>query len=276
MSADKVITPYLPLYSPSRRDCFWVWEYLIAQEDELLALGYKELTIGPHNFDKLFSISLENNAFKCLLVLVKYYQQTAAATQAAEAEAEERKEGEISLDVDLVTLLGKALTVNRVPRRIVCQLYDLLKADAKRKGPLSQEEKRLLLVAYCASVVPLLDTLGTGSEAAPAKKRRYQEKDPDEHEFVHPDYGSSEEEEESKENDAARVASMLNELMEGLECVPPLAVKFCCRYGRTTTLARILEQFPYLHSDGGAYGTDGAAAQEGVDCLKIFGDDEHY
>ena len=67
------LTSYLPIHSPSRRDCFWVWEYLIKHEEKLLALGYKELTIGPHNFDRLFSLSLENSAFKCLLVLVKYY-----------------------------------------------------------------------------------------------------------------------------------------------------------------------------------------------------------
>ena len=40
-----------PIFVPTSRDCSWMWEYIIEHEDELLKLGYKELTIGPHNFD---------------------------------------------------------------------------------------------------------------------------------------------------------------------------------------------------------------------------------
>ena len=59
-------------------------------------------------------------------------------TQDAGAGYEEEKEDKIDIDVDLVLLLAKALTVNRVPPKIICQLYDLLKVEAKRKGPQTQ------------------------------------------------------------------------------------------------------------------------------------------
>ena len=208
------VTAYLPVHSPCRRDCFWVWEYLIEHEEELLARGYKALTIGPHNFDGLFTLSLENNAFKCLLVLVKYYQKLKAQTQAGEAGTEERKDAGLGVEVDLVLLLAKALTVNRAPCRIICQLYDLLKAETKRKGPLGQGEKQVLLVAYCASLEPLADPTTTGSEPALAKKSRYQDS------TAHPEHlqdDSAEELEENKADDKAKVTSMLDELLGDLE-----------------------------------------------------------
>ena len=83
-SVDKgTTTPYLPICSTTRRDCSWVWEYLIEHEEELLTMGYKELTIGSHNFQELFSLCLLNRAFKCLLVLVKYYQKVSAIASQA-------------------------------------------------------------------------------------------------------------------------------------------------------------------------------------------------
>ena len=266
----EAVTGYLPIHSPTRRDCSWVWEYLIEHEEELLTRGCKELTIGPHNFHELFSLCLANSAFKCLLVLVKYYQKVSAATQ---ARSEERQEAEPGVEVDLVSLLAKALTVSRAPQRTICQLYDLLKAEAKRRGPLGQREKRILLMAYCASQAPLADPSQADGEPIVQKKARYQ-KHPEEGQ----DHGeaSAEEQEESKDDDPTKVVAMFDELIEGLECMPQLAVKFCCRYGRIYSLARIVEQFPYLHCDGGAYRVGRAATQEDIDCSAIFGDDEHY
>jgi ankyrin repeat protein len=46
-------TAYTPITSCLVRDKSRMWNYVIEQQDNLIELGFKELTIGSHNFEYL-------------------------------------------------------------------------------------------------------------------------------------------------------------------------------------------------------------------------------
>ena len=69
------IIEYEPLQSPTKRDCEAIWKFLISDEERLKQNGYNDLIIGAHNFDNLLSMALGNQAFKCLVVLIEFYNE---------------------------------------------------------------------------------------------------------------------------------------------------------------------------------------------------------
>lgn len=105
---DGTVVKYEMIESPTRRDCHNIWRYVIQEEAKLLENGYKGITIGSHNFDRLLGIALGNKAFKCLVVLMEYY--------------EERLRGQ-DLGIDLVKILALGLTVFKAPVKIISKLY---------------------------------------------------------------------------------------------------------------------------------------------------------
>lgn len=67
---------YEPIDTPTKRDCHEIWQFLIAEEEKLRERGYGEgLTIGAHNFDRLLTRALGDKAFKCLVVLMEFYDE---------------------------------------------------------------------------------------------------------------------------------------------------------------------------------------------------------
>ena len=50
-----------------------MWEFVISEEQKLKEFGYHDLVIGEHNFDRLLSLALKFKAFKCLVVLMEFY-----------------------------------------------------------------------------------------------------------------------------------------------------------------------------------------------------------
>ena len=105
---DGTVVKYEMIESPTRRDCHNIWRYVIQEEAKLLENGYQGITIGSHNFDRLLGIALGNKAFKCLVVLMEYY--------------EERLRGQ-DLGIDLVKILALGLTVFKAPVKIISKLY---------------------------------------------------------------------------------------------------------------------------------------------------------
>ena len=101
------LVEYGPLDSATKRDCHSIWQFVIREEDKLRAAGYEALTIGEHNFDKLLSMALINQAFKCLMVLMEFYNARLRHKQLA---------------IDLVSLFAKGLTVYRAPPNILAKL----------------------------------------------------------------------------------------------------------------------------------------------------------
>ena len=47
------------------------------------------------------------------------------------------------------------------------------------------------------------------------------------------------------------VAEIFDELLSQVDYVPSLAIKFCCKDGKTQTLAKILESFPNISDEDG-------------------------
>jgi len=156
---------YTPLDSATKRDCHKIWEFVIKEESRLRELGYEAITIGPHNFDQLLSMALVNKAFKCLVVLMEFYDANLRA---------------LDVPIDLVTLFAKALTVYRAPPVILAKLFKFLQP---REGQeLAAGAVRALIVAFCASKVTLIDVMPEIVEVEPhgKKKRRYQDMGSDE------------------------------------------------------------------------------------------------
>ena len=105
--------------------------------------GYEQgLTIGPHNFDRLLTRALGNQAFKCLVVLMEFY--------------DERLRDQ-NLSIDLVKLFARGMTVYRAPVNIVLKLYKFVKPSDDQE--LSMSEVRLLILAFCATKVTLIDVM---------------------------------------------------------------------------------------------------------------------
>jgi len=97
---------YSAIESTTVRDQAHFWKHLIAKEAYLLELGYKELTIGAHNFELLFNRCLLNRAFRCLLVLITHFNNMENSKQ-------------IKLKIDLVNLICQALTIYSAPLSII-------------------------------------------------------------------------------------------------------------------------------------------------------------
>lgn len=64
-----------PLDSVTKRDSYKIWKFVIREEQKLKEFGYECLTIGAHNFNRLLSTALQNKAFKCLVVLMEFYDE---------------------------------------------------------------------------------------------------------------------------------------------------------------------------------------------------------
>lgn len=70
------VIEYEPLDSPTKRDCHNIWKFIIREEEQLRARGYGDsLSIGAHNFDRLLTRALGNKAFKCVVVLMEFYNE---------------------------------------------------------------------------------------------------------------------------------------------------------------------------------------------------------
>ena len=141
---DGSVIEYEPLDSPTKRDCHKIWQFVIAEEEKLRERGYGEgLIIGPHNFDRLLSRALGNQAFKCLVVLMQFY--------------DERLRGQ-DLPIDLVKLFARGMTVYRAPVNIVLKLYKFVKPREENQS-LTMPEIRSLILAFCATKVTLIDVM---------------------------------------------------------------------------------------------------------------------
>ena len=109
-------------------------------------------------------------------------------------------------------------------------------------------ELRLLVLAFCATKVTLIDVMPEPPKVQKHKpprkttQRKYQ------------DRGTDEPVENSQEESAyiQSVSEIFDELLSKVDYVPSLAIKFCCKDGKTQTLARILESFPNIGADGSA------------------------
>lgn len=100
---------FTPLECVVGRDRYMMWEFISNEEEYLIKLGHHELTFSEENFDKLFEKALMFKAFKCLLVLMKHYQNRKQKTT-----------------LDLVKMLGLAMTVYDAPQPILCKIYELM------------------------------------------------------------------------------------------------------------------------------------------------------
>ena len=90
-----------------------MWQFCIRSEDKLREYGYHDLIIGPDNFDRLLSKALVCKSFKCVMVLMEFYEERLKAQQ---------------IPIDLVSLFAKALTIYRAPVSIISKLYKFLRA----------------------------------------------------------------------------------------------------------------------------------------------------
>ena len=113
LDPDAVLIEYLPIESAAKRDCHKMWQFLIQDEQKLRERGFQDLTIGAHNFDRLLARCLGNQAFKCLVVLMEYYNEHLRNQQ--------------DLPIDLVRLFARGLTVYRAPANIISKLYRFVK-----------------------------------------------------------------------------------------------------------------------------------------------------
>jgi len=65
---------FKPLDSAAKRDCYKMWQFVIREESRLREYGYDDLVIGAKNFNKLLSLALVCKAFKCIVVLMEFYE----------------------------------------------------------------------------------------------------------------------------------------------------------------------------------------------------------
>ena len=135
----------------TKRDVPSIWSYVIREEAKLRENGYETLTIGANNFNRLLGFALRNKAFKCLVVLMEFYN--------------ERLRGQ-DLGIDLVKLLARGITVYRAPASIISKLYKFILPSLRNEYPettikrqLSVEEARMMILAFCATKVTLIDVM---------------------------------------------------------------------------------------------------------------------
>ena len=115
----------------------------IRDEEKLRALGYDDLIIGEKNFGRLLSMALGNKAFKCLVVLMEFYN--------------ERLRGQ-DLPIDLVKLFARGMTVYRAPVNIIVKLFKFVRPQGD-DCQLSMAELRLLILVFCATKVTMIDIM---------------------------------------------------------------------------------------------------------------------
>ena len=113
---EKQVRETEPLEISTVRDHFKILKFVISDEEKLRGLGYESITVGVHNFDRLVSQALESKAFKCLAVLLEYYQNRLRSHQ-----------------IDLVTVLAKGITLHQAPVEIIVKLYECIRPSGEEE-----------------------------------------------------------------------------------------------------------------------------------------------
>lgn len=129
-----------PLEASFIRDHSKILKFVIEDEQKLISLGYKSITVGPHNFERLLAYAVENRAFKCTVVLVEHFQQKLR----------------LHKELDLVSVLAHGMTEHETPVFIIVKLYECIR-PTEGETPLSPSQVRQLIEAFCATKLALID-----------------------------------------------------------------------------------------------------------------------